>query len=33
MARTLQDATRRAVDAVEQILAEGVEAAMNHYNK
>jgi PTH1 family peptidyl-tRNA hydrolase len=33
IAKTLQDATKRAVEAVEMILAEGVEAAMNRYNK
>jgi PTH1 family peptidyl-tRNA hydrolase len=33
MAKTLQDATKRAAEAVEMILTEGVEAAMNRYNK
>lgn len=33
MVKTLQDATRRATEAVELILTEGLEAAMNAYNK
>jgi PTH1 family peptidyl-tRNA hydrolase len=32
MVKTLQDATKRATEAVEMILAEGVEAAMSRYN-
>lgn len=32
-ARTLQDAVTRATEAVEMLVAEGVEAAMNRYNK
>jgi PTH1 family peptidyl-tRNA hydrolase len=32
-ARTLQDAVSRAAQAAERILTEGVEAAMNKYNK
>jgi len=32
-ARTLQDAVSRAAKAVEMIVTEGVEAAMNKYNK
>ncbi|HEY5640464.1 MAG TPA: aminoacyl-tRNA hydrolase [Dehalococcoidia bacterium] len=32
MVKTLQDAARRATEAVEMILTEGVEAAMNAYN-
>jgi PTH1 family peptidyl-tRNA hydrolase len=31
--KTLQDAVSRAGKAVEAIISEGVEAAMNHYNK
>ena len=33
MVKTLQDAAKRATEAVETILTEGVEAAMNRYNK
>ncbi|MEX0682218.1 MAG: aminoacyl-tRNA hydrolase [Dehalococcoidia bacterium] len=33
MVKTLQDAATRATEAVELILTEGVEAAMNQYNK
>ncbi|HUF54102.1 MAG TPA: aminoacyl-tRNA hydrolase [Dehalococcoidia bacterium] len=33
MVKTLQDAVKRTADAVEMILTEGVEAAMNKYNK
>jgi PTH1 family peptidyl-tRNA hydrolase len=33
MVKTLQDAAKHAVDAVEVILTEGIEAAMNRYNK
>jgi PTH1 family peptidyl-tRNA hydrolase len=32
-AKTLQDAVSRTCDAVEMMLVEGVEAAMNRYNK
>ncbi len=32
MVKTLQDAARRATEAVELIITEGVEAAMNEYN-
>jgi PTH1 family peptidyl-tRNA hydrolase len=32
MVKTLQDAARRATEAVEMIITEGVEAAMNEYN-
>ncbi|HEV8573771.1 MAG TPA: aminoacyl-tRNA hydrolase [Dehalococcoidia bacterium] len=32
-ARTLQDAVKRAAQAVELVLSEGLEAAMNRYNK
>jgi len=32
MVKTLQDAATRATEAVEMIITEGVEAAMNEYN-
>ena len=32
-AKALQDAVRRAVEAVEVVLGEGLEAAMNKYNR
>jgi len=32
MVKTLQDAASRATEAVETIMTEGVEAAMNEYN-